>query len=475
MYLSCSRYFVAPDKERQFGIFKSEDAGESWRWVFRADSNGMLGTDYDGGWIMEALGPTWGEYPLSMGVSPGDPALCYASDFGCTYRTTDGGATWRQVYTNRTPEGGWVSRGLDVTVCYGVQFDPFDSDHLFANYTDIGALQSFDEGRSWSHAAAGVPRRWANGCYWTVFDPEVQGRAWSVWSSAHDLPRQKMFRGGNFGHNVGGVALSEDGCRTWSLSNEGLPDNTPCTFLALDLASPKDSRTLYACAIGQGVYKSVDGGKSWKMTGEIPGRNKNAWQLKLLADGALVLLVARGLENRQTLDGAVYTSRDGGDSWQPVALPEGVNAPNDLALDPANPQKMWLSLWPSTVEGRETGGGLLVTRDGGVTWNRAFREDAHVFAAAVDPQNPDIIYLNTFDSAAFRSADGGKSWSPICGYGFKWGHRPIVDPYHPGMLYLTTFGGGLFYGPGAGDPEARADISGFQESWRWGNDPTISY
>ena len=116
------------------------------------------------------------------------------------------------------------------------------------------------------------------------------------------------------------------------------------------------------------------------------------------------------------------------------------------------------------------GGGLLLSEDAGDTWTRIFREDAHVYAAAVDPANPSTIVLNTFDSAAFRSDDRGETWYKIKGYNFKWGYRPFFDPHHPGMMFLTTFGGGIFYGPAAGDPAAFEDIENLQEHWRWGEE-----
>ncbi|MBW7996484.1 MAG: hypothetical protein FVQ81_07955 [Candidatus Glassbacteria bacterium] len=468
VYLSCNRYNPAQGGNHHFGIFKSTDSGESWRWVFRAEFDNMISGNYDGGWLMEEYGPEWGENPFSIGVSPSNPDIAYGSDFGCTHRTLDGGKTWEQVYTDRQPDGSWVSRGLDVTVCYGVQFDPFDSYHLFANYTDIGALQSFNGGESWVHATEGIPHAWINGCYWTVFDPEVRGRAWSVWSGAHDLPRPKMFRSGNFDRYAGGAAVSDDGGRSWRVSNAGLPENCPSTYIVLDENSPLESRTLYLCGFGKGVFKSTDGGANWSKGGAIPGPNKNAWQLALLPTGRLVLLVARGLENRQLVDGGVFTSDDAGESWQTLSLPQGVNAPNALAVDPAKPERMFLALWPRTENGRETGGGLLRTEDSGKSWQRVFREDAHVFSVALEPENPSRVYINTFDSAAFTSADGGRSWNKIRGYDFKWGHRVIPDLHKPGMIFLTTFGGGLFHGPGDGDPRAVPDIVDFSQDWRWG-------
>ena len=459
-YLSCSDYMVKVngEKERQFGIFKTEDSGETWRWVYRANNDKVLGDNHKAGWMAVNYGPEWGEYPLSLGVSPTDADICYANDFGCTYRTLDGGATWEQVYTKSLPDGSWTSRGLDVTTCYGVHFDPFDPQHIFISYTDIGAFHSFNSGRSWLHAIQGAPRAWRNTCYWMVFDPEVKGRAWSVWGSGHDLPRPKMFRSGNFHRYVGGAAVSDDGCRTWSQSNAGMPPNTVSTHIVLDPRSPKENRTLYVCGFGKGVFKSTDSGASWVNSSNGVGPNMNAWRITMLPDGTMYLLVARGLENRQTVDGALYRSDNSAGTWQNLPLPEGVNAPNDLVYDPTNPQRMYLSCWPQTKGGREHAGGLLRTDDSGQSWERVFEEQAHVYAAAVDPDNPSTVFINTFNSAAFRSDDSGDTWKRLEGYNFKWGHRPVIDPHNPGMLYLTTFGGSVFYGPATGIPEAFEDI-----------------
>ena len=459
-YLSCTNYFVKTDGDirRQFGIFKTADGGQGWNWVYRADNDRVLTGNYDGGWMMRNYGPEWGEYPMSIGVSPTDADVVWANDFGCTYRSADGGLNWQQVYSQDLPDGSNTSRGLDVTTCYGVHFDPFDPQHIFISYTDIGAFHSFNGGESWVQAIEGTPRQWHNTCYWMVFDPEVQGRAWSTWGSGHDLPRPKMFRGGNFDRFVGGVAVSEDATRTWRQSNQGMADNTVTTHILLDAESPAGSRTLYACGFGKGVFKSTDGGASWRLANNGIGPNLNAWRVTRTPDGKLFLLVARGLEGRQVVDGALYTSINGAESWQLLALPEGVNAPNDLVYDPSNPKRMYLSLWPYPVEGKEKFGGLLRTEDGGASWRQVFREDTHVYAAAVDPDNPGTVIIDTFDSAAFRSDDRGESWYRLKGYTFKWGHRPVFDPHHKGMLYLTTFGGSVFYGPAVGVPDAVEDI-----------------
>ena len=461
-YLSCSSYPAGLENtvRRQFGIFKTEDAGKNWSWSYQADNDSVITRNHHGSWMKRNYGPEWGEYPLSMGVSPTNPDICYATDFGCTYRTLDGGGFWEQVYSKDLPDGSVTSRGLDVTTCYGVHFDPFDKDHFFISYTDIGLFHTFNGGRSWHHSIEGVTRDWRNTCYWLVFDPQVQGRVWSVWGSGHDLPRPKMFRSGNFARYVGGIAATDDGGRSWRAGNTGMPPNTVCTHVLLDKNSPVDSRTLYVCGFGKGVFKSTDSGQTWKLCNNGLGKNLNAWRMVLLPDGTLFLLVARGLENRQVVDGALYRSTDQAATWQVSPLPQGVNAPNDLVFDPEQPRRMYLSCWPWTDRKNmmEHCGGLLRTEDGGMTWKQIFDEEAHVYAAALDPENPSTIYINTFDSAAFRSDDRGANWYRLEGYNFKWGHRPVVDPHNPGMLYLTTFGGSVFHGPAGGVPGAFEDI-----------------
>ena len=134
---------------------------------------------------------------------------------------------------------------------------------------------------------------------------------------------------------------------------------------------------------------------------------------------------------------------------------------------PRIPGSMYLSCWPWPKEGREHAGGLLSTEDGGLTWKRVFHEDAHVYAAAVDPANPATIYHQHLRQRALSAAmTAARTWHRLEGYNFKWGHRPVPDPHHPGMLYLTTFGGSVFYGPAEGIPGAFEDIV---ERWvlRW--------
>ena len=472
IYLSCS----SSSNGSQFGTWKSTDKGETWKWVYKADGARVLSNNMTASWMNATYGPSWAGNPISLGICPTNPDVCYATDYGTAYRTLDGGNTWEEVYSNNHADRSYSSRGLDVTGGYGVFFDPFDSLNVIIPYTDVGMFGSYNGGESWVHTLQGIPSGWQNTCYWLVFDPEVKDRVWSVWTDCHDLPRDKMFRSGKLasGGYSGGVAVSENGGKSWMPNYSGIPGNTVCTHIVLDPTSPAALRTLYVCGFSKGVYKTTDSGKSWTEVSNGIGYNHNAWRIVLIPGGKLFLLVARGWEQgKGIIDGALYSSDDGAANWKEVSLPTGVNAPNDLVYDPSNPQRMYLSCWPTedrTVEPWvERRGGLLRTEDGGVTWKRVFREDAHVYASALDPSNLSTIIINTFDSAAFRSDDRGETWRRLRGYNFKWGYRPVFDPHHPGMIYLTTFGGRIFYGPANGVPGAFEDVDNVPDEWRWQN------
>ncbi len=148
-----------------------------------------------------------------------------------------------------------------------------------------------------------------------------------------------------------------------------------------------------------------------------------------------------------------------------MPLPEGVNGPHDLLIDPDNPDRMYVSCWPSDASGSDAHGGVLKTSDGGKTWKQVFDERYRVNSAGLDPANPSTIFINTFQNAAFRGDNYGEDWSRIEGYRFKWGQRAIPDIHHPGMLYLTTYGGSVFYGPAQGTPDAPKDILNMPEGW----------
>jgi photosystem II stability/assembly factor-like uncharacterized protein len=433
------------------GVAKTADAGRTWKLVWKEDSNPSAkpAANVHDAWITERFGSDWGENPLALGVADQDGNLCYATDLGRTMRTTDGGASWSAVYSRKSGDQSWTTTGLDVTTSYGYHFDPFDHTRQFISTTDIGLFRSEDGGKSWTSSTQGVPKDWMNTTYWVEFDPKIRGRVWSVNSWTHDLPRPKMWRAHGIANYRGGVCRSEDGGRTWVKSNDGM-EQTAATHILLDPASPPNARVLYVAGFGRGVYKSVDGGLSWKLKNNgIPQNEPFAWRIIRDNDGALYVLIARRSEDGSIgndKDGAIYKSTDNAENWSRVVTPEGSNAPNGLAIDPSNPQRLYLATWARASGVHGDGGGVYLSEDGGETWRLVLEKDRHIYDVTIDPRDSKILYASGFESSAWRSSDRGEHWSRIPGFNFKWGHRVMTDPADAQKIYITTFGGGVWHG-----------------------------
>jgi photosystem II stability/assembly factor-like uncharacterized protein len=447
---------IGEGKENLFnGIAKTTDSGQSWKIVFKEST--QPAANLSASWIERRATQKgediWFDAPYSLGVAPANPDIAYATDLFRTYRTLDGGATWQEMNSEQVKDGSWTSRGLDVTTNYGIQFDPFDSQHIYMDNTDMGLFQSTDGGQSWRSSTEGVPESWRNTTYWLAFDPTQRGLIWGAFSGTHDLPRLKMWRNRSVLRFRGGVAVSTDGGNHWQPSNTGLPEDS-ITHILLDPSSPAGNRTLYVSAFGRGVYKSTDNGKSWTQKNDgIAGDEPFAWRITLSQDGSLYLVVARRSERKDYSPsgaGALYRSTDKAEHWQRVDLPSGVNGPTALEIDPRDAQRLYLTAWGQEGDIADQNGGVFASDDGGKTWRALFTKSQHVYDLTIDPQHPDTLYICGFDAAAYRSTDRGAHWERIKGYNFKWGHRVILDLNDPSQIYITTYGGGVWHGPAAG-------------------------
>jgi len=479
VYLVSNRYEEKNGAEKPlywYGALKSDDQGGNWKWVWKGGGgSGQYGVK-DGigvanlkdAWVEKAFG---GEYIrlLDVGVFPSDGNIAVVTDWYRVMKTTDGGETWNEIYSTKQADHTFTSNGLDVTTAYGVHFDPFDSQHIAISYTDIGYHHSFNGGKSWERSTAGVPGQWINTCYWMVFDPKVKDKVWSVWSSLHDFPRGKMTRNPlwkNFAK--GGVCVSSDGGRTWKPSNEGMGFDSPATSIVLDPASPSNNRVLYASVYSKGVFKSIDGGNTWTLKNKGIKGNTAAFELTLSNNGDLFLVISPtpmhkdDKKGRGFYSGAVYKSTDGAETWKKVTVPTGLLFPSGIEIDPKNSNRIYLASWAdislSDLIGgdvaRTTGGnemlemrgGISLSEDGGETWTQLFDENQYVYDVTVDPYHPGRIYCNTFNKAAYRSDDNGKTWKKLEGYDFHWGHRVIVDQNDHEKTFLTTYGSSIWHG-----------------------------
>jgi photosystem II stability/assembly factor-like uncharacterized protein len=441
------------------GVARTEDGGATWK-VVRKES-GSERKAFGDDWIGEFFGSGYAAAPIALAVAPHHPMTVYSTDAGRVLRSDDGGEHWRAIYTSRLGDGTFSGIGLEGTTAHGVHFDPFDSRRIFISYTDIGLFRSDNGGAGWLPSTEAVPHAWLNTTYWMVFDPSVRGRAWAVMSGTHDLPRTKVFDRKSSAAFVGGVMISADGGKTWRKSNDGMPPTAP-THILLDPGSPPDARVLYVAACGKGVYKSVNGGKTWELKNDgIADKEPLAWRMVRDSSGGLYVILVRRKEEAPSGsadDGALYYSADAAAHWRRIALPEAVNAPNGLAMDPKNPNRLYLAAWGRFTPAGQQGGGIYLSTDRGKSWSHVLGSDQHIFDVTVDERSPNVAYAAGFESSAWRSKDAGLSWQRIPGFNFKWGQRVIPDTHDASKVYITTFGGGVWHGPAEGDSSNFRDI-----------------
>jgi len=457
LYYSVYRYKPYDEAGRCEGVMRSDDAGRTWRWVMGVTDD--FPDNLEQHWLDKHYGPIWAEPPIGVAVSPNNPNVCVYTTFGTTHRTDNGGKYWRSLCGALTPEGGSVTRGLDVTTCYGYHTNPFNIKERIISYTDIGMCRSEDGGNSWFPAVTGVPHKWINTAYWTVYDPEIPDKVYSCWSSHHDLPLRKMFFYRDwFIENHGGVCVSEDGGRNWRPTLMGMTT----ADIILDPRSPKDARVLYAAMTGEGVYKSVDGGETWTLKNNgLPDKNY-AYQITQAENGTLYLACVRALDqDKKTIPGAVYVSYDGAETWEIRNMPAGETGMGDIAVDIHRLGGLYIVCRPGWNPD-EGNGGIFYSTDDAKTWTKLPLEvmSGYTHNIAQDPAVPGRLFCSTFAAALFRSDDYGQTWHRLGGFNFRAAHRPTPDPENPDMIYVPCFGSSVWHGPVMGNGNETEDIVG---------------
>lgn len=219
-------------------------------------------------------------------------------------------------------------------------------------------------------------------------------------------------------------------------------------------------------SLGDGIYKSIDGGKTWAHLGlEKTGRIG-----RILIDPAnpdVVYAAALGTCYGPQQERGIFRTKDGGKTWQRVLFVDEETGASDLTMDPKNPQKLIAGMWQIDIKtwGRKSGGpgsGLFITNDGGETWTRLSGHglpNPPVGKIAVNfaPSDERRVYalIETGQGGTlWRSDSGGQSWR-VVNYSRLLNERPhyytrmLVMPDNPNEVYFpsnginVTFDGGL--------------------------------
>ncbi len=176
---------------------------------------------------------------------------------------------------------------------------------------------------------------------------------------------------------------------------------------------------------GDGVYRSDDGGKNWKNMG-LPNSEHVSEIVIHPTDSNTIWVAAQGPLWSKGGDRGLYKSTDGGATWKKTLGDNEWVGVTDIALDPRNPDWMYAATWQrhrtvAAYMGGGPGSGIHRSTDGGETWQELTNglPDSNMgkIGIAVSPQQPDIVYaaieLDRKTGGVFRSADRGSTWTKM--------------------------------------------------------------
>ncbi|GAC1425149.1 MAG: hypothetical protein NVSMB67_26530 [Flavisolibacter sp.] len=334
------------------------------------------------------------------------------------------------------------------------------------------------------------------------------------------------------GVNNGGVWKTTDYGRTWN----PIFDEQATGSIGDIVIAPSNPEVLYVgsgeglqrpdLSVGKGIYKSVDGGKTWTPMGLSGAQQIGGLAIDPTNENR-VFVAALGHPYGPNAERGVYRTMDGGKSWQQVLFLDENTGAIEVAIDPKNPNTIYADLWAARLGPWENGSwngpqsGLYKSMDGGSTWKKlsqglpstqqglgrigftispsepqrlyatvdagdnegsgiyrsdnggetwiSIQNDSRLFARGsdfaeikVDPQNADIVY--TANVVTWKSMDGGKTWKDFRGApGGDDYHRIWINPDNSDIMLIAS------------DQGAIITVNGGKTFSSWYNQPTAQF
>ena len=241
-----------------------------------------------------------------------------------------------------------------------------------------------------------------------------------VVESNHDVMYAGSASGGIWKSESGGVAWEPifDEYGVASIGAIDIYQDSPdIVWVGTGEGNPRNSQTS-----GAGVYRSLDGGRSFDFMGLEGVRNIH----RIIVhpkDPNTVWVGGQGDAWADSEHRGVYKTTDGGETWDKILYVNSRTGVGDMVMDPSNPNKILVNMWefrrwPWFFKSGGEGSGMFMTLDGGETWNEVTDEnglpegDLGRMGIAFSSSKPNIVYaiIESSANAIYRSEDGGFTW-----------------------------------------------------------------
>ena len=206
--------------------------------------------------------------------------------------------------------------------------------------------------------------------------------------------------------NIGSLAINQQNpAVVWVGTGEGNPRNS--------------------LNIGEGIYKSIDAGKTWQSMGLEKTRNIHRIIIHP-RDANTVYAGAIGNPYAEHQERGVFKTTNGGETWQKILHTNDTSGVADMIMDPSNPEKLFVAMWqhrrtPWSLNSGGKGSGLFVTMDGGKKWKQLGKEEGLPegnygrIGLAISRSNPNRVYalIEATKNGLYKSDDGGDHWELV--------------------------------------------------------------
>jgi photosystem II stability/assembly factor-like uncharacterized protein len=264
------------------------------------------------------------------------------------------------------------------------------------------------------------------------------------------------------GYTGGGLWKTEDAGITWRNISDGFFKTGSVGEIAV---SESDPNVIYVgmgehavrgvmTSYGDGVYKSVDGGKTWQNIGLEKTRHISD-VIVHPSNPDVVYVAAQGAVHGPGADRGIYKSVDGGTTWKKVLYVDENTGASSLSMDVTNPRILYAATWqhrryPWKVESGGAGCSIWKSTDGGESWNKineGLPKEMGKIGVSVSKANPNrvfaIVEAEKGKDGLYRSDDGGKKWNHLSSdqniTSRSWYYMEVfADPTNADVVYVLN-------------------------------------